>query len=365
MSFANQMTTADEIVELLQRHPIQDPSDDYKKKGGTKVSFSRPGFQHQQLNRGTKEQGGGVTDASVRHMRIRTRNKITHVELAETQDSQRRDEAITAATAAFLNPDGTFRPGASMEDFTRTTDEIRRQFATTSSYGTKVLLAKFHPAAVPGMTIPCYHLPWNPAGCAMRLRIPNVGGGPASDNNPIFFLTSALSGCSIYVMGTPKEPIIYHCGTEGMTGGDNSKQFWDAVMRKIGHNVQAAGVGAIHATDYMLPKRGAAGIGEQRREATESALKKGQGRDMKIESTSSWGSLFGVRDAAGNWTFYMQQNVSVIYYEYKQSGLFGLGRKRIDIQRTVSRPILLQEIFPAHGSGAARLIEPQLRLLDG
>jgi hypothetical protein len=196
----------------------------------------------------------------------------------------------------------------------------------------------------------------------MRLRIPNMGGGPASDTNPVFFLTSALSGCSIYVLGTPREPIVYHCGTEGATGGKNGKQFWDSVMKKIGHDVQDGAVGAIHASDYMLPKRGDPGKGEDRREAAEKTLKKSSGRDFKVESTSSWGAVFGLRDAAGNWKFYLQQNISVVYYEYKHTGPFGLGRKRLNVQRTVSRPALLQEVFPAPGGGAARLVEPQLRL---
>ena len=50
-----------------------------------------------------------------------------------------------------------------------------------------------------------YYLPWQPGWC-VKYNIPQ------NARNNALFLTSALSGCSIFVRGPATNPTVYHCG---------------------------------------------------------------------------------------------------------------------------------------------------------
>jgi hypothetical protein len=50
-----------------------------------------------------------------------------------------------------------------------------------------------------------YYLPWSP-GWAVKYNI------PANARDKAFFLTAALSGCSVFVRGPATNPTVYHCG---------------------------------------------------------------------------------------------------------------------------------------------------------
>jgi hypothetical protein len=57
-----------------------------------------------------------------------------------------------------------------------------------------------------------YYLPWEPGWC-VKYTI------PANARNNSLFLTSALSGCSIFVRGPADNPTVYHCGMDA--------KYWD------------------------------------------------------------------------------------------------------------------------------------------
>jgi len=86
-----------------------------------------------------------------------------------------------------------------------------------------------------------------------------------------------------------------------------------------------------------------------------------------IEHVRPWGAVFGIRTGA-NWQFYLQQNVTVDYYKLtarqtQKKKMLGLSKKTITeiVQdgpsRSVSRPVVTREIFPAGGGATAKLME--------
>ena len=102
--------------------------------------------------------------------------------------------------------------------------------------------------------IACWFLPWASNHLTMIQRPPKIptrlGGAPSSAVDPDLFFTAAISGCSVMVAGDAKSPFVTHGGTRtarSKTSDENA-----------------------------LPQ----------------------------------GCVFGVRDGAGSWSFYLQKTVT-------------------------------------------------------
>lgn len=96
--------------------------------------------------------------------------------------------------------------------------------------------------------------------------------------------------------------------------------------------------------------------------------------ELEIEDVRPWGAVMGLRDAIGNWNFYLQENASVSYYtlrkkkrtfkkdimvrEKEAPQVVGYqGAVQIDRKRTLARPMRVSEIFPNRVI-AARISQP-------
>ena len=114
--------------------------------------------------------------------------------------------------------------------------------------------------------VPVYFLPWDAKGAAVRMTIPDADPALPEDQHPKIFFTAVLSGCSIIFKGSPQNPTIYHCGTEGGDAGtptpsdttkfSNSNDFFRKMLS--GHGYRPIGA-QISSNDYMIPKRSPAG----------------------------------------------------------------------------------------------------------
>lgn len=196
--------------------------------------------------------------------------------------------------------------------------------------------------------VPIWWLPWESRQMT-KIKIDPTGGNlqDAAGNalpNPDLFFTAALSGCSVFVRGAPTAPRIYHGGITGklvdqkgshgvVRGVFNAKEFkrlgktapgfWRNVLDGMNYHPsgdvkkmtvgthQKTGVSEVNLTHYVSDKGTATTVNSRN---LEKFLKKHSTRNnMQVQAVIPWGSVVGLRDTAGNWSFYMQQNVTVIY----------------------------------------------------
>lgn len=219
--------------------------------------------------------------------------------------------------------------------------------------------ASYNP--VPG-SVPVYFLPWDSDGAAVRLTIPAFG---VNNPDPDIFFTAAINGCSIFFQGTRQNPTIYHCG--GGTGYGKAQiteaeEFWQEVVADfVGQDATAgrANLGAVAGrsvgkSEYVATPgyKSKPDIGTIQSFTTKRALKYQNQLKRKhglskitIEEVSPWACVLGRRDNNGDWTFYLQENATVIYHQVDRSlpNLF----KGVKTQaQYVARPLKWKEIFP-------------------
>lgn len=92
---------------------------------------------------------------------------------------------------------------------------------TMQSYTTHLGLMVMHitkNSPVPD-AIPTYYLPWKPDRLyRMRLKpSKNDPQGPGA-RDPDLFVTAALQGCSVFVIGSEKDPVVYHANAGSVKG---------------------------------------------------------------------------------------------------------------------------------------------------
>lgn len=83
---------------------------------------------------------------------------------------------------------------------------------------------------------------------------------------------------------------------------------------------------------------------------------------LQVSSVQPWGSVVGFRDpVAGTWRFYLQENATIYYFEYKKN-FFGRKTNQVTLgMQFVSRPMIVTEIFPG-GVGHAWIPSQQPKL---
>jgi hypothetical protein len=200
-----------------------------------------------------------------------------------------------------------------------------------------------------------YFLPWDGRGGAVHMTIPAGGGGPRH------FFTAALSGCSVMVDGPPNNPTVYHCGVDDWENTSyvqpphshqkptqaTSPQLWQDLVEHLAGGAYAAG---IDKTDYI--EDGA--VGTARARAIEPLAR--QAKDDQAALALPWGAVFGLRDAANNWSFYLQENVTFLWQKTKHhirgpQGWFSTSQTSLK----EARPMQVTRFFPAGGPVLGRL----------
>jgi hypothetical protein len=186
--------------------------------------------------------------------------------------------------------------------------------------------------------VPCWFLPWQ-SGFIFKMKLSsfvadpvlNFGGGIDPMPNPGLFFTAGINGCSVFAVGDPKSPSVYHGGFDPGSGlnmpllpNETTEQGW---QRLLGRSNGTKFVGSVGKGDYIaelknpLAPTGANG-GDRLKYGGYSTTSQAMALQMELEkrddltqvSVSPWGCVFGLRDAAANWTFTLVKNATVIYY---------------------------------------------------
>ena len=214
---------------------------------------------------------------------------------------------------------------------------------------------------------PIYFLPWR-SKSMYQMTIPRRGT-VAGVPDPDVFFTAAINGCSVFFSGNADAPTIFHAGIDSMQHGalptNNSGKFWRDLLREreAGLRGQAKGLktfGEVKASQYVnersQDKSNAALVDKETADSrTYAAWLRGEyAGQLRITSVMPWGCVFGVRDAAGDWTFYLQENAAVTYRHLRRkTGLDKLLSKtptRAEATSyTVNRPIKVSQVYPGRG----------------
>jgi hypothetical protein len=196
-----------------------------------------------------------------------------------------------------------------------------------------------------------YFLPWHGSGCATEMTLPNP---PAAN----YFFTSALAGCSVIVTNTLQNPTIYHCGIDAANwGGDgrparpaNIPGFWRGMVNHL-EGARVGGARAIigevnkelYVTDpnvtYTYPTMAYRGPQETTQPAVDcmnnilddyvTLVPPGSNNRVQGGEASPWGTFFGVYNAvAGQWGFYLQENLLIKHDGKRVTGLFKAIRRK-------------------------------------
>lgn len=208
--------------------------------------------------------------------------------------------------------------------------------------------------------VPAYFLPWDKNGGIVEMTIPDLNPTRPTTEYPNLFFTAALSGCSIFVKGTARKPTVQHCGIETALddtfSGMTAESYWRFLSDYIEmsttmrYNFDIAGEAnkSQYISGHVLPS------GEKTTENAvrfEKMLKRfytaNPNKKIEIQLVFPWGCVFGLRDGAGNWSFYLQENASVCFLKKDASGA------TIPPVIQNSRPMTVREIFP-NSAPAAR-----------
>jgi hypothetical protein len=185
-----------------------------------------------------------------------------------------------------------------------------------------VLNLQFYAAgtAVPNGSFLCWYLPWNPGGgmTNMTLSTTAVPDNNGADVNPPLFFTTQLTGCSVFIRGPANKPEVFHAGSgaaknwEGSAAAHWRKGLSAARPKTFAHGSFAE----VSRHDYVGPY----GYGQRfntpvvNAYITQLQAMEGHfGRPFTLIDFMGIGCVFGVRDGAGSWSFYLQENVRVGY----------------------------------------------------
>ncbi len=227
--------------------------------------------------------------------------------------------------------------------------------------------------------VPVYFLPWIKAGDGgvVHLKIKDFNAHPQVPNaqgnniaNPSVFFTASISGCSIFVQGNADSPIIYHAG--GKTGHvDDPVQaaaHWDALITANYDNTRGA-ITTVDKTQYISEPNVVGGLTGQNHGSTTNAvnyqtfLTNHYQNRLEIFATQPWGSVLGFRDPiTHNWSFYLQENATIFYYQYKKN-IFGMRKNAVDrtAMYAVVRPMAVTRFYPGVGHAWIPVQQPKLK----
>lgn len=184
--------------------------------------------------------------------------------------------------------------------------------------------------------IPCWFLPWM-SGHIFKLKIASLltqpeldfGPGIAKMPNPGLFFTAGINGCSVFAVGDPRNPSVYHAGIDPGSGNslpllpnETTEQAW---RRLLGRKNTTKQIGSIGKTDYISElvnpggtddkKRVKYGVGTTTSQAMALQMMLEGRDDITSVQVDPWGCVFGLRDdTTGNWTFTLVKNATIRYY---------------------------------------------------
>lgn len=271
--------------------------------------------------------------------------------------------------------------GAELHSTQELADKAKAEGKSMKNEGAETVFITGHPPAE-GL-VPAWFLPWDERGGMVKLSIPSlakfeVGNWNANaspylprsvkkiDEYPRFFLTSAINGCSVFVTGNEREPTVFHGGKGSGVEGD-AIQVWRDMLKEVdkpkppkenmffrAEPKVRLPVGEVNKSHYVKEpgvkdKDGfnTTTTTNQFEAALNSALRKGP---IKVRMIRPWGAVFGICDEFGYWKFYLQENATIRYDVVEKIALGPLTKKPKPF--SVSRPMVVRQIFPNHGGAA-------------
>lgn len=251
------------------------------------------------------------------------------------------------------------------------------------------------PPPAPPMGSNFHYLPWGSL-IVTKYDVPAVPPHAAPPaGNPGLFFTAALGGCSVFIYGTKRNPSIYHLGAEPIETAlryargqnawpahvtDRTKKaaadmlsqhkpavvdrkigyhqavvrFWRELCRDIRYQEGCDGYARweVNKLDYCYGEAIVEKIRNMKTKLKALILRHHQNWENFEGYCQGKGSVFGIRDAQGNWSFYLQENFCFAYPHphnpaQKIYTTVPIGLKRIfpdsqDLSRGVTWPNLNQ-----------------------
>jgi len=198
--------------------------------------------------------------------------------------------------------------------------------------------------AVPAGSFLCWYLPWNPGGGSVDMTIPDgaVADNTGANVNPPLFFTTQLSGCSVFVRGTPAKPEVFHAGTAGaVTWQGSSAVHWREIFAAARpHAFQKGTFAEVSRNDYVGQKVFGQKVDTPLVENYITQLKAFEthmARPFTLIDYMGIGCVFGVRDLAGAWSFFLQENIRVGYSRHTVG---------LPVLTYANRVLRLSRIFP-------------------
>ncbi|MGD8277603.1 MAG: hypothetical protein PVH00_06230 [Gemmatimonadota bacterium] len=243
-------------------------------------------------------------------------------------------------------------------------------------------------------SFPCYWLPWVTDGVIRTTLRPqrNQAEGP----DPDVFFTAGLNGCMIFVEGERDQPTVYHANA-GSTHGpadernsprdlfgadqeglaraciqakvDNMTARYRAMSQaapKLARNADpaaprpalGASAAALSQVHYQTNPEGPP---EDQKDALIAALgaQSTTGRADEISIADAVGTVFGVRDRTGLWTFYYQKIAKVRRVRFTKRSAWAQHVRRKDEWKPHVQPaewvvMEAKQFWPNVGGGAAQ-----------
>jgi len=204
-------------------------------------------------------------------------------------------------------------------------------------------------AARPGK-VKSYFLPWTAGGGIINLTIPAMGTPGYADDDVKYFFTATITGCSVFIKGTAQSPTIYHAG--GQTGQADPREaarFWTDLMTT--HSGGGGIAAQVNKTDYVNQH----GLGTNASPATQHSQAFKAWLDapgnisssLEVDMVFPWGCVMGVRDdTTGDWSFYLQENVTVYYYKFSKAHWYSKEKTVKSAMTARNRPMMLRPFFP-------------------
>jgi hypothetical protein len=196
--------------------------------------------------------------------------------------------------------------GRKVVDFEFREGDLRVQFATITPKATfpNALTLKLETARRSGDEIPIHWLPWGKEK-VVTTQIPAVPRNlvePDEDQNPRFFFTAGISGCSVFVKGPATSPTIFHSGTQGTLLRDAGEFWLEQLETATGGKVFESSIFSdVDKSQYM----------DRNSQAVQAYVKWAQGEGsggntFTVELVNNFGCLFGIR-YGHHWSFYLQE----------------------------------------------------------
>ena len=246
----------------------------------------------------------------------------------------------TAASAHILRTQGTGiytapthdQPGGAAVDATLSVKDRSKMIAFTTleaetsarnSYKLNFRSAT-EVGANAGDYIPCWFLPWA-SNHLTRIVIPPKLPSGRGKMDPDIFFTAAINGCSVMASGDPKAPTITHGGTmddrsnlsnpNAFQNGDAQQHWMNLFQADLAARNKNTPIHGIHKGDYVNQNRTGT---TPEAVAIQNFLNSNASKTMKVQEVLAEGAVFGIRDANGNWSFYLQRKAKITFVRFKK-----------------------------------------------